>query len=333
MDIIKDAEQYKLMMESEASRFNSYFNFEYKKLYPEPIIEMVGLDWRFWGSLTTSVSLVVVAAFRTAQMFFATEVISAAVWLGESGNGTDMIAFVSSFFVLVGVEGGLAFISAVKTYNSGKVSEDVFKWQVGILLAISVMAGLGQSIGLIDNISEEVMKWFSYVLLFVMGAGTSVGAWLSGEIIGGLLRQFADVKEKAVSEFKAKKEEYLASARRLWEQHVLSEQTELTERAERERNEQLAEKRRAERRERREQGDAPKEKALTQKQIVLFEELEMYHQDAVSKGLKEMIGPTELLARLQEKYPLMGFAAKGYISEQRKIWIENHPEYFEETTL
>lgn len=329
MDIVKDAEEYRLMMESEASRFDSYFNFEYKKLYPQPEIKIDGLDWRFWGSLITSVSLVVVAAFRTAQMFFATEVISASVWLGESGTATNTIAFVSSFFVLVGVEGGLAFISAVGTYNSGRVSQDVFKWQVFILLAISIMAGLGQSIGLIDNIDPVLMQWFSYLLLFVMGAGTSVGAWLSGEIIGGLLKQFADAKESAVKEFVTKKDEYLASARKLWEQHVLSEQTELTKREERAELERLADKRRAERRERREQGDTPREKPLTQKQIVLFEELEIYHQDAVTRGSKEMIGPTELLARLQEKYPEMGFSAKGYVSEQRKIWIESHSEYFE----
>ena len=65
-----DANEYECLSKANASKFRSYYENEYKTLYPIPIKEVIGLDWKFYGSVIISVSTVILASLRTAQMFF-----------------------------------------------------------------------------------------------------------------------------------------------------------------------------------------------------------------------------------------------------------------------
>lgn len=319
--------EFEGLSKAQAQKFKAYLENEYRTLYPPPKLKIVGLDWKFYGLVITSISTVVVAALRTAAMFYFAEVLSAkywnpemdSVWLGRTGAVFSMLAF----------EGGLALIAAIKTSESRKVDDGVYFWYISLLILISIMAGLGQSVGLIQGISDQVLIFFSYSLALVVGVGASVAAWLSGEILGVQLQKFSEASTEANRIFSEENRIYMTNARKFWKQR-----TELNKAEEKE-------QKLLEREQRREQNspelprNLPKnfsprtsvrrtENGTSEKVSLILTELENHRTEH-----GKLLGFAELLENLRTKYPEQNFSSGGYVSTQRNKWIKEHPHYFE----
>ena len=53
-----------------------------------------------------------------------------------------------------------------------------------VMFLISVSAGFGKSLSLIDNLDPIILKFFQWVLAVSLGAGASIVAYVSGEVLG-----------------------------------------------------------------------------------------------------------------------------------------------------
>lgn len=321
-----DASEFSDLSRSQAAKFKAYFadGGEYKTLYPPPVLQIEGLDWKFYGMIVTSVSTVIVAALRTAQMFYVAEELSSRFWT-SSTNGIPLLGWTGAIFSMLAFEGGLAFISAVKTAEKEKVEDWVYSVQVGLLLTISIFAGIGQSLGLVKGISAVVVEYFSYFLILVVGVGASVAAGLSGEILGVLLQKYYLSSEKAKAEFKEQEKTYTKTARTFFLQKLENEK-----------------KGRTEQNGGSSQNTSPQEKfprieahvqrtsargtsgEPSYKTSLIFSELENARTEQ-----NKVLSYAELSEVLRMKYPEQNFSSGGNISTKRTEWINSHPEYFE----
>lgn len=316
-----DAIEYGELSKAQGAKFHAYYDLEYCALYPAPVLKVTGLDWKFYGLSITAGATVIVAALRTAQMFYFAEEMSSKFWT-KTENGSPLLGWLGAFFSMLAFEGGLAFISAVKTAEKESIDERVYTWQIGLLLTISVFAGFGQSLGLIQGIDPEFVKYFSYFLVFIVGVGASFAAWFSGEILGVQLQKFSELKKQAEVEFSEQKSRHISQARKKflekWEEEKREKKL-LSEPAEEKlekyvRNPVLSSQRSTENR------NSPSQKA----KIIWGEMAEAYEN---RNG--EILSFSELKAVLQEKYPTENFTTDSLISKNRNIWIEKQKEFLE----
>lgn len=189
----------------------------YKRLNPMPRPRKVdGIGWQFWIALPVTVSQIVLAAMRTAAIFYA------AASLSGFGN---MFALVEASAVMLAVEGGLVVYSAIRAANNAKSKSaeqlDAYNtrlaWGIGFMVVVSVLAGLGQSIGLIEYIDVRVLTGFQYTLSLVIGVGASVIAWIGGEVLGTQIAKVGIAREEAMAEYKEEMEKYWDGLRSSWE--------------------------------------------------------------------------------------------------------------------
>ena len=307
-----DANEYEGLSKSNASKFRSYYENEYKTLYPVPLKHIIGLDWKFWGLVITSVSTVVVAALRTAQMFYFAEELSSKFWTPDA-SGNWVLGFAGSFFSMMAFEGGLAFISAIKTAEKEKVESWVYNTQIALLLLISIVAGLGQSMGLVRNISPTLVENFSYFLVFVVGVGASIAAWLSGEILGVQLQKFSVKKKEAEEKFSEEMKFYTQNARKFWKQRTEQEKETSREQRKIEQNPRIETSLRSSPRVQNRTGGG--------KVPIIFSEIEKFlvEQNRIPSF-------SELAEVLRTNHPEQNFSSNGYISTVRKNWIEANTE-------
>jgi hypothetical protein len=307
-----DAKEFEGLSHSQAAKFRAYYSNEYSALFPPPIVRIHGLDWKFYGLMVTSISTVIVAALRTAQMFYFAEEMSSQFWgLGTQGN--FILGISGAFFSMLAFEGGLALISAIKTSDKSEISDNIYSLQIFLLLAISIFAGLGQSLGLVKNIPQEFMDVFTYLLVFVMGVGASFAAWFSGEILGVQLQKFSVRKAEAEERFLEQKRIHLQNARKnflqKWETEKQNRTTEQKPREIPTRTEQRS----SPRVQNRTSG------GISEKSSLIFSELEK-----CSTEQSKLLSFSELAEILREKYPEQNFSSSGYISTKRKEWIQNN---------
>lgn len=127
----------------------------------------------FIGKIITIIAGILLAGFRTAEQFYLAASFSGNVWLSRS----------EAFLAVLAVEGTILFLSADKARKRGEIHTWVAT--AGILLAvgISLLAGLGQSIRLIDGLSVEWLNRFTTATAIGLSLA-SIVAWIGGEILG-----------------------------------------------------------------------------------------------------------------------------------------------------
>jgi len=216
------------MSKKEDAKFLDWFKNEYAALYPPPALEKINLNWKFQWSIVTSVATVILASLRTAQMFYNSAELSAVTW-GIEASGIWIISVFDAFVSMLAVEGGLVVASAIRSNSKKTINEDIYLWQIGILVTISVMAGLGQSVGLVQNLPDGVLTFFSYALSFVLGVGASLAAWFSGEVLGVLLNTNEETNREAKETFQSAMEMYQKNARKFWKEKKEQERLEKQE--------------------------------------------------------------------------------------------------------
>jgi len=213
---------------------------------------------------------------------------------------------------MLAFEGGLALISAIKTAEKVEIAQWVYNTQIGLLLTISIFAGLGQSLGLIQGIGETFIQNFSYFLVFVVGVGASFAAWFSGEILGVQLQKFSLRKEEATEKFSEQSRIYIQNARKKFLENT-------------EQNKELLPQPAEHRTSHRSSVRIPRLKRtsheVSEKVSLIFSELEKAQAEE-----NRILQFAELAELLRNKYPDQNFASDGYISTKRNDWLDQNSE-------
>lgn len=151
--------------------------FKHKYLLQHPIKDkprIVGLNWMFWIVLFVSGAQILLAALRTASIFYK------AAELG----GSVPLAWAEAVLAVISVEMGLVIYSAIRAAKKKELSRDTSMMAILLMVAISVFAGLSQSINLITGIDPQFLRTIQYCVSFTIGIGASIIAWVGGDALG-----------------------------------------------------------------------------------------------------------------------------------------------------
>lgn len=201
MDILEVNEQ-------EFEIYQSYrVLYEAQHPYPEKRNEF---DWRdagliFKGKVITTVAAVLLAGFRTAEQFY----------LAASNQGNVILGWAEALLAVMAIEGLILFLAADRAKRRGHIHEWTSWAGIGLALIVSLLAGLGQSMRLIEGLNVEILGWFNLALAIGLAFASFV-AYIGGEIIGQELARIDIANEGNSEEFKSDIERWEKSLQASW---------------------------------------------------------------------------------------------------------------------
>jgi hypothetical protein len=167
--------------------------------HPMPFLRRAtGLDWKFYAILVTSIGALALATLRTMDIFYEAALLS----------GNPYLAIAEAVAVVLAIEGGILVWSAVRASSRGDVGMGKLGFGIALAVLISMFAGLGQSLHLIENINTELLRYFQYSLTLIIGVGASLVAWIGGEVLGGQIAQAGQRQEDAGLSYREQKQVY-----------------------------------------------------------------------------------------------------------------------------
>lgn len=185
-------------MENEVEAFED-FREKYRVMHPPPRRpNPARLDWKFWLVLLVVPAQILLAALRTASIFFK------AAELG----GSETLAYAEAVLAIMAVEVALVVYSAIKAARRNTISDWVMNFGIVLMVGISVFAGLSQSIHLIDGIDPQTLRYLQYGVSLMVGIGASVIAWIGGEILGAQVAVMGIRNAELMAEYDDEREEY-----------------------------------------------------------------------------------------------------------------------------
>lgn len=197
--------EFQKMNDAEISAFTQ-FQRKFAVLYPPPKKENPSLTWEFWSSIVVALSGVSLAAFRTGDAFY-----QAAVY-----GGSPLFALSEAIVAVVAIEGVVVLTAVRNAYRSRSNSEinGVALW---IALIISGLAGLFQSVGLIETIADSwLATLLNYSLVIAMGLGATTIAALAGHDLGVRLVVLEQERLEANKRFADANRSYRANLLKQW---------------------------------------------------------------------------------------------------------------------
>jgi len=181
-------DEVRRLTDVEGSAFAS-FSRMYMSIYPPPLRIELKQDWEFWTALTTSVSAVLLASFRTGQAFF----------LAATTHGNPLFSVLEAVVAVASIEGSLVLF-ALQDARAKRISMDANTRMMGlaVTLIISSLAGLYQSTGILaaGNTQNAFVSFLNWALVISMGLGATAIAFLGGNILGVQIVRY----ENAISE-------------------------------------------------------------------------------------------------------------------------------------
>ena len=180
------------------------FRQKYERQFPTPekpearLMSTVG--WQFTMILVQSIGAITLASLRTASMFFA----------AAAGSDT-LLKYGEAVSAVITVEVGIVVFAAIRAEQENSkhtdeeqravitVSMSRLWWGEGLALIISVMAGLGVSF----NGFGLKVPLFLWCLSIAIGAGASIIAAVSGDILGAMLARFGNIRDKMNRDYAA----------------------------------------------------------------------------------------------------------------------------------
>lgn len=190
----------------------------HEEIYPRPAKKKLTLGWAFWAAVSVAVAAIVLASLRTAHSFYTAAVLSAQIYSVDNPTVIGFLSFTEAAAAMLAIEGGIVYGAVKRSQQKGKVHPKIFQAYLGLLILISIVAGLGQSLGLIVGLPEGILAGFSWVLAIVLGVGASIVAWLSGEMLGVEMLKFEQLKSAADKSYAAGNVRWLNAARKEWYQ-------------------------------------------------------------------------------------------------------------------
>lgn len=202
-DPIADLEQ---LTEEEIRGFEIYRR-KYVSLYPPPLKPNPAKQgWEFRAYLIVSVAAVLLASMRTAEQFYRAATFSA----------NPVLGYIEAFLAVFTVETGIVVYAAVIAARRKKVAQWVMWVGIVLLAAISIVAGLGQSLYLSTDIDPSILKWTEYMLSLLIGPGASIAALIGGHILGQQIATAAQAYEQMEAEYELELEQYNERLIRTW---------------------------------------------------------------------------------------------------------------------
>ncbi|MBX3046992.1 MAG: hypothetical protein KF698_08360 [Anaerolineales bacterium] len=186
--------------------------------YPRPVRKSLALGWEFWVAVSVAAAAIVLAAMRTAHSFYTAAILSAQVYGLGSAAITQVMGLAEALAAMLAIEGGLVYAAVKRAQQEGKVKPGLIAMNITLLVAISVVAGLGQSLGLVMGLPAEWLEGFSWLMALILGAGASIVAWLSGEMLGVELLKFEQARSSAEKAHQASLTKWTNEARAAWQQ-------------------------------------------------------------------------------------------------------------------
>jgi hypothetical protein len=200
-------EDLTLLAEEEIRGFR-IFREKYRALNPPPTRPSpVKQGWEFTAYILVSVASVLLASMRTAEQFYRAAAFSA----------NPILGFIEAFLAIFTVESGIVVYAAVLASRSKKISQWVLVLGIILLSAISITAGLGQSLHLATELDPIFIRYTEYALLLLIGPGASVAALIGGHILGQQIAMAAQEYENMLKEYEANLEEYNNRIKRAWD--------------------------------------------------------------------------------------------------------------------
>lgn len=195
------------MAQAEIEVFEA-FKAKYQNQNPLPSSgEADGLGWQFWLAVAWALSSAIMVAVRTGNEFYKAEMLS---------GMPDLLAKFSSFNVLFALEGGITIAAALKASHQKSHSTRLLERSIWMIVAISVVAGINSSLGIIPNISPNVLTTVRIFLVGAIGIGGSFVVWASGEVVGAQISRVLTSKEDVKAAFAAAIEAYNDELLRSW---------------------------------------------------------------------------------------------------------------------
>ncbi len=184
---------------------------KYMTLYPPPQKPSPSRQgWQFWAYILVSVAAVLLASMRTAEQFYRAATFSA----------NPVLGYIEAFLAVFTVETGIVVYAAVIAVRRKKISQWVMWVGIVLLAAISIVAGLGQSLYLSTDIDPSILKYTEYMLSILIGPGASIAALIGGHILGQQISAAAQEYEKSTAEFELEMEQYNDKVIRAWQRSV-----------------------------------------------------------------------------------------------------------------
>lgn len=159
--------------------FEVYQSFKrlYLAQHPFPVMKNE-FSWKdagfiFKGKVVTTIAAVLLAGFRTAEQFY----------LAASNQGSKILGWSEALLAVLAIEGLILFLAADRAKRRGQIHNWISTIGIILALIVSLLAGLGQSVRLINNLNQEILGWFSVALAIGLAFASFV-AYIGGEIIG-----------------------------------------------------------------------------------------------------------------------------------------------------
>jgi hypothetical protein len=290
------------------------FRQKYEHQFPmpdKPVARLMStIGWQFIMILVQSIGAITLASLRTASMFFA----------AAAGSDT-LLKYGEAISAVITVEVGIVVFAAIRAEQENskhtddeqkaiiKVSLTRLWWGEGLALVISVMAGLGVSF----NGFGLKVPLFLWGLSIAIGAGASIIAAVSGDILGAMLARFGNIRDKMARDYTAELNVWRSNLTVSWEKsperEIVRSGTTL-----------LMKQLRAER------ADGSSVRSVRQRTGV-----NSVNQPNVSPVAQKIFD--YLLANSNGSIPgpkqvqeALG-VSRGYASEQIRIWRNAHPEF------
>ncbi len=289
---------------------------KYEQQFPTPekaqVRLMQTIGWQFIMILVQSVGAIILASLRTAEMFF----------LASAGSNPGL-QFAEAVAAIITVELGIVVFAAIRAEQENskhtdeeqkitiKVSLNRLWWGEGLGLLISVAAGLGVSF---RGFGVDV-PMFKIVLSVLIGAGASIIAAVSGDILGAMRARFGNIRDKMARDYSAELAAWRDNLTKSWEKsperEIVRSDTTL-----------LMKQLRAER------ADGSPVRSVRQRTPVNSANRTNQTVSPVAQKIFDYLlsnsngtipGPKEVQEALG--------VSRGYASEQIRIWREVHPEF------
>ncbi|MBI9048254.1 MAG: hypothetical protein JEZ00_02455 [Anaerolineaceae bacterium] len=201
-------DELQLMAEEEVKAFHIYGD-KFRALNPFPVKPSpVKQGWEFKAYLLVSIASVLLASMRTAEVFYRTAVFS---------SSSPILGYFEAVLAMFTVEAGIVVYAAVLASRSRKVSPWVLVIGILLLAAISIVAGLAQSLSLATEIDPNITQYVESALIILIGPAASVAALIGGHILGQQIAMAAKQYEELIEEYEGSVEEYYLKLKKTWE--------------------------------------------------------------------------------------------------------------------
>ncbi len=290
------------------------FRQKYEHQFPtpeKPVAHLMStIGWQFTMILIQSIGAITLASLRTASMFFA----------AAAGSDT-LLKYGEAISAVITVEVGIVVFAAIRAEQENskhtddeqkatiKVSLTRLWWGEGLALIISVMAGLGVSF----NGFGLKVPFFLWGLSIAIGAGASIIAAVSGDILGAMLARFGNIRDKMARDYTTELHVWRSNLTASWEKSpereiVRSNTTLLMKqlRAERAKGSSVRSVRQ------RTGVNSPSQPNVSPVAQKIFDYL-------LANSNGSIPGPKQVEEALG--------VSRGYASEQIRVWRNAHPEF------